>query len=159
MIQRLWLLAALLATMALVVAPAAAQGSDPDPDNDSCPREPEQPWHCDGIADNDQDKYPYDPSNPPPLDPNEPGDPNDPGRSQRPGPNEPEDPAEGGSPAPDSGAGSGPTGGRVAPVGGVQTGAGGTAKEGPVGSVLGLGGGSLVLAAGAGGLAFRRRSH
>lgn len=45
------------------------------------------------------------------------------------------------------------------PVGGVQTGAGGTAEEGPAGLVLGLAGGSLVLAAGVGGLALRRSTH
>jgi hypothetical protein len=49
-----------------------------------------------------------------------------------------------------------PVGG-VRPVGGVQTGAGGTAEEGPGALALALAGGSLVLAA-AVGFALRRRT-
>jgi hypothetical protein len=47
--------------------------------------------------------------------------------------------------------------GQTAPQGGVQTGAGGTAEPGPDWALAGLAAGSLVLVAGAGGLALRRR--
>jgi hypothetical protein len=50
-------------------------------------------------------------------------------------------------------------GGGAVPQGGVQTGAGGTASEGPDATLLGLATGSLLLVAGAGGLALRRRSE
>jgi hypothetical protein len=43
------------------------------------------------------------------------------------------------------------------PEGGVQTGGGGTADDGSAGVLLGLGAGTLVLVATAGGLAVRRR--
>lgn len=154
MTRRLWLLGVLVATVALVAAPAPAlashPGSDPDPARDSCPREPDQPFHCDGIPDNDHDKYPYDPSNPPPLNPNDPEDPDDPDPAAS-------DPGSGGD-------GQLPTDGSTtaegqAPVGGVQTGAGGTADGGPGALALALAGGSLLLAATASGLAVRRRSE
>lgn len=47
--------------------------------------------------------------------------------------------------------------GQVAPQGGVQTGAGGTAEQGPDWVLAGLAAGSLMLVAGAGGVALRRR--
>lgn len=47
--------------------------------------------------------------------------------------------------------------GQAAPRGGVQTGAGGTAEQGPDWALAGLATGALALVAGAGGLAVRRR--
>ena len=47
--------------------------------------------------------------------------------------------------------------GQTAPQGGVQTGAGGTAEQGPDWALAGLAAGSLMLVAGAGGLVARRR--
>lgn len=47
--------------------------------------------------------------------------------------------------------------GASAPQGGVQTGAGGTADDGSTNVLVGLGAGTLVLMATAGGLAVRRR--
>ena len=47
--------------------------------------------------------------------------------------------------------------GQTAPQGGIQTGAGGTAEQGPDWALAGLAAGSLMLVAGAGGLAVRRR--
>jgi hypothetical protein len=47
--------------------------------------------------------------------------------------------------------------GQAAPQGGVQTGAGGTAEQGPDWALAGLAAGSLMLVAGAGGLVVRRR--
>jgi hypothetical protein len=47
--------------------------------------------------------------------------------------------------------------GQTVPEGGIQTGAGGTAEQGPDWVLAGLAGGSLMLVAGAGGLALRRR--
>ena len=49
--------------------------------------------------------------------------------------------------------------GAGAPEGGIQTGAGGTAGSGPDEALLGLGAGSLLLVATAGGLALRRRAQ
>ena len=48
---------------------------------------------------------------------------------------------------------------QTVPRGGVQTGAGGTAEHGPDAALLGLATGSLILVAGAGGLALRRREE
>jgi hypothetical protein len=47
--------------------------------------------------------------------------------------------------------------GQAAPQGGVQTGAGGMADQGPGWALAGLAAGSLALVAGAGGLTLRRR--
>ena len=47
--------------------------------------------------------------------------------------------------------------GQSAPQGGIQTGAGGTAEQGPDWALAGLATGSLMLVAGAGGLALKRR--
>jgi hypothetical protein len=47
--------------------------------------------------------------------------------------------------------------GQTAPQGGIQTGAGGTAEQGPDWAFAGLATGSLMLVAGAGGLALKRR--
>ena len=48
---------------------------------------------------------------------------------------------------------------QTVPRGGVQTGAGGTAEQGSDATLLGLATGSLILVAGAGGLALRRREE
>ena len=53
--------------------------------------------------------------------------------------------------------GGGGAAGQTVPEGGIQTGAGGTAEQGPDWALAGLAGGSLMLVAGAGGLALRRR--
>lgn len=45
------------------------------------------------------------------------------------------------------------------PEGGVQTGAGGTAGDGSISVLLGLGAGTLLLVATAGGMAVRRRTQ
>jgi hypothetical protein len=47
--------------------------------------------------------------------------------------------------------------GQTAPRGGIQTGAGGTAEQGPASVLAGLAAGSLMLVAGVGGLVLRRR--
>jgi hypothetical protein len=57
----------------------------------------------------------------------------------------------------DGGGGGGVT--QTVPRGGVQTGAGGAAEQGPDAALLGLATGSLILVAGAGGLVLRRREE